>query len=88
MLRRVIPSLLALAASTLLSTTSAHSQSRPFWEEFWSPSSQYGNQERAKRKKHRRRARRESANVRTVSSSASARAANTRTAEFNASCAG
>ena len=83
MLRRVIPSLLALAASTLLSTTSAHSQSRPFWEEFWSPSGQYGNQDRAKRKKTQANGSASNANVRTVSSSASARAANTRTARVS-----
>ena len=82
MLRRVLPSLLALAASTLLSTTSAQSQSRPFWEEMFSPSSQLDSQERARRKAAQARAK-QSANVRTVSTSAMARAANTRSARVS-----
>ena len=83
MSRRIIPSLLVLAASSLLASTSAQSQYRPFWEEIFSPSTQQGYPDRPKNKKVQAYGSTSSANVRTVSSSASARAANTHSARLS-----
>ena len=78
MLRLFARPLLAVVASTFLTTTSAHSQSRSFWEELFSPSSQYSNTYRPKRKQ----AGSSSATVRSLSTSQGARAANMRAARL------
>ena len=72
-LRLVVPSLLVL-----LMTTAAQAQNKPFWEMFFD-----GGSDDDQPRKKKKQAVRPSANIRTLSSSAGARAANTRTARLS-----
>jgi lipoprotein-anchoring transpeptidase ErfK/SrfK len=81
MLRLVVPALFAAVVGTVVSTAPAESQNRPFWEQFFSPSYQQDYQDRPKRRRPQGSdSSYSSGNVRSLSSSTSARAANTRSA--------
>lgn len=77
-LRLALPALLFA-----LSTTTATAQSRPFWEESWPSYNRSYEDDHAKRRRAHAAPARPSPHVRTLGSSASARAATTRSARLS-----